>query len=141
MPTTLEWDYYLEHSMSDITGGSVSSGTMRPEDLIPAFMAVLEEHDPRTAAMFKKTSREVFNWLDHGDDEPSPEQVGWLLEDLFDALDLLAPAGHYFGAHEGDGADYGFWEATEFEDRCLYVVAESSGVKTYCGASRCERHR
>jgi len=37
------------------------------------------------------------------------EASGWLLEALFDALDDIAPRGCYFGAHPGDGSNYGFW--------------------------------
>jgi hypothetical protein len=33
-----------------------------------------------------------------------------LLESLFDTLDNYSPEGYYFGAHPGDGSDYGFWE-------------------------------
>tara|TARA_Y100000310_G_scaffold275814_1_gene292541 strand:+ start:92 stop:355 length:264 start_codon:yes stop_codon:yes gene_type:complete len=38
------------------------------------------------------------------------------LEELCDVLNDLAPGDHYFGAHEGDGSDFGFWPIP-FEDR------------------------
>ena len=37
------------------------------------------------------------------------EDAGYLLEELTDLLNEHAPAFTYFGAHEGDGADFGFW--------------------------------
>lgn len=35
-----------------------------------------------------------------------------LLESLFDTLDSYSPKGYSFGAHLGDGSDYGYWIIT-----------------------------
>ena len=43
-----------------------------------------------------------------------PEEAHWILnEDIWDLLDNIAPEFCYFGAHEGDGASYGFWTSDE----------------------------
>ncbi len=36
-----------------------------------------------------------------------------MIERFDNALNYIAPAGTYFGAHEGDGACFGFWQATD----------------------------
>ena len=38
------------------------------------------------------------------------DDAAGLLESLFDTLDSYSPEGYYFGAHLGDGSDYGFLE-------------------------------
>jgi hypothetical protein len=52
---------------------------------------------------------------DEGDASPwwSSEDAQFLLESLFDELDAHAPEGYYFGAHPGDGSDYGYWANEE----------------------------
>jgi hypothetical protein len=86
--------------------GSVSSGTMRTEDLIDAFVPVLEaldaKHGVHAALIAEVLAIEDF--------DSEVEDEDGLLEALFDALNECAPEGYYFGSHEGDGADYGFWQ-------------------------------
>lgn len=81
--------------------GTVSEGTLRADDLIPRFIAVLAEVQPEIAG-----GREL-EYEEAGDNEESKR---WVLRGLFDALDEIAPLGFYFGAHPGDGANFGFWE-------------------------------
>jgi hypothetical protein len=88
--------------------GTVSSGTMRDQDLIPRFLEVLDEHAPSKA---KELLDLYQNTLEHLDDESDSDEMAraMLLADLFEALNEIAPEDTYFGASEGDGADYGFW--------------------------------
>jgi len=86
--------------------GSVVSGTLRPEDLIPALMDELEVvagDDPDARALLDEIE-EAQEDDDYWDDEPD-EDVGRLI----DALNEHAPEGAYFGTHPGDGADFGWW--------------------------------
>lgn len=107
--------------------GSVSSGTMRYEDLIVAFADELEEIASEDYATFiaveenaralriarRATSRGASL---AGASDKVRDLLTWALEDLFNALADHAPEGCYFGASEGDGSDYGFWPAEDEED-------------------------
>ena len=98
------------------TNESLIHGTMNPADLIPTFLAALREVNEAAAAklMSDPCNQDVFydratghsNWAE-------TEEARWLLDELFDALDAEAPVGFYFGAHPGDGSDYGWWERDE----------------------------
>ena len=100
--------------------GSVSHGTMRHEDTVPAMMSLLEELDPAAATRLTSEyagagwpySMAGLGWGDPFDatqDELAPD----LFDDLVDALHELAPEGAYFGAHVGDSSDLGFWPNDE----------------------------
>lgn len=104
----------------EVTLGTVSHGTMRPQDLIPRFLDVLREVDPaRYEAYVANPLGAIPAYVhDEGDDSEwwTSEDAGYLLGELFEALNDAAPEGVYFSAHEGDGADYGFW----MDDPCFY---------------------
>ena len=96
--TTLNYEY---------RNYSLSHATMRNEDLIPCFADFLRDH----AECWPYA--EPVNACDHLFDETGyydPELAEYLLDDLFSALNEIAPDGCYFGSHPGDGSDYGFWE-------------------------------
>ena len=91
---------------------SLSHATTRTRDLIPAFGKFVKQYHPEA---YKDINHRTEGWLDKAveglapDDDPMWTDE-WTLEDLIDALEEIAPEGCYFGAHPGDGSDYGFWE-------------------------------
>lgn len=86
--------------------GSVSSGTMQPRDLIPAFLDCLEYFNNNKHA-YKALIKEGKRIIQKGDFES--EDASYYLDELLDALNSFALPYTYFGSHSGDGADYGFW--------------------------------
>lgn len=79
--------------------GSISSGTMLSADLIDAFMSELHRVDLERYAETNQVYQEYLH--------------DFLYEELWPIMEELAPEGHYFGSHPGDGADYGYWELEE----------------------------
>jgi len=95
--------------------GSVSSGTMRPEDLIPAFVDTLRFLAcANNNKADKKWILEIEKRMNN-DRYYETEDCEYDLEELFDLLGAYALPYFYFGSHPGDGADYGFWLLDGFE--------------------------
>ena len=102
--------------------GTISHGTLRPQDLIPVFIDVLDElieeatfadgaDHPQRVAEVAGMQNNLGNIERESVNDPTyfEEACDWDLAWLFDRLDEFAPDGHYFGAHPGDGSDFGFW--------------------------------
>lgn len=104
--------------------GTISHGTLRPDDLIPAFVNelrdfVIRNPEHENIGEFNKLVEEGWNWHNARRDERDGEDTDFLLDELFDALDSLAPPYCYFGANESDGSDFGFWPAIDaLEEAC-----------------------
>ena len=98
-----------------IKDSCVSSGTLRTQDLLRAFADEYERLSPTNGADLRREARQNAEILDM-QDEPKPcdwDIAGDVLNDLMDQLQYMAPEGCYFGAHEGDGACFGFWSRDE----------------------------
>ena len=98
--------------MANATIGSISEGTLRPQDLIPRFQEVLEEIDPVSESIQEypipsdALEDDEHSWWDS-------EDASDLLIEMEDRLDELAPPFCRFGSLDGDGACFGFWPVIE----------------------------
>ncbi|MCG6115871.1 MAG: hypothetical protein MEQ84_11795 [Mesorhizobium sp.] len=98
--------------------GSISHGTLRVEDLLDAFATELDYLSGDNVACAQVAALPDFEG----------EEAVTLLGELNERLEDLAPAYCYFGAHEGDGSDFGFWPCLEcVED--LPRVADPADVE------------
>lgn len=96
--------------------GSLSHGTMQERDLIPALASELTRLAAANGVLADHSELliEADQW---NEDDDADGRGSEIVNELFDALGEFAPEGCYFGAHEGDGSDYGFWPAdSEPED-------------------------
>jgi hypothetical protein len=98
--------------------GTISHGTHIAADLIPDFVDVLKEYNSSFTlpeeiqdALNRLTDEEV------GDDDLLDE---YLNDILFDEMNAIAPPYAYFGAHEGDGSDFGYWISQESLEHDIY---------------------
>jgi hypothetical protein len=103
--------------MKNYPFGSISHGTMRNEDLYEAFLNALNGIDQSAYEHFKRTHEDDDDYLHENDIEEN-------LEELFVTLHHYAAPYFYFGAHPGDGSDFGFW----FSDDSLDLAAEEGYV-------------
>lgn len=108
---------------------SIRHGTMRPADLVPVFLAELHKHDADTAASYLAEVPPAALADDRAEFWDS-EDAADILNSLFDALDSAAPAGCYFGAHPGDGSDYGFWMTEEAADERVELEELADGCES-----------
>jgi hypothetical protein len=111
-------------TQNNITLGTLIHATLRSENLLPAFLHALEDYKHPKAGAFNSELIELGfgysmcgacgmgnreEWPEGFDDDTAQE----IINDMMDALNDIAPDGYYFGAHPGDGSDFGFWECEE----------------------------
>ncbi len=108
---SFEWEHESEFEHA----GTLIHGTHRTQDLIPAFVAQIKlmapdcthqsyvyTQRPQSAYHSATVIGDRATWWDSADAHD-------LMHDLQDTLNELAPDGWYFGAHPGDGSDFGYW--------------------------------
>lgn len=100
--------------------GSISTGTLRSEDLLDTFASELEYHVQRNAAEWcseeGRARRDRYLALvgDAREVDPDSEKASEIVNvDLIDALQEFAAPYCYFGSINGDGADFGYWPSLD----------------------------
>lgn len=95
---------------------TVIHGTFRNCDLIPAFLDVIQDtpeylqicvgNNSNLQVIFDPSATE---W----DERWETADCDAMRIELEDLCDMYAPDGYYFGAHIGDGSDFGYWKCEE----------------------------
>lgn len=118
--------------------GSISHGTLRTEDLLEAFASELEYQMQSNAEEWcsdegRKERDGLCELVGQAREiDPDHEDAAELVWELTAALEQFAPAYTYFGAHEGDGSDFGFWPAYDAIEDEVRGRMLSSGDETPC---------
>lgn len=114
---------------------TVSSGTLRLQDLLPAYWylladleecELLEENAPQSVL-----SEDELTALRDNDEDPYwySEEAAEDLQTLTEMLEQVAnriPGTFYFGAHPGDGSELGFWEVDQDAPPSLREMGQES---------------
>lgn len=92
---------------------SVIHATLRSCDLVPAFLDVIK-NTPEYVQIIQSNNYELSvisdpTAIDNDERWDSEYMLYFLNETLFDVLNSYTPDGYYFGAHIGDGSDFGYW--------------------------------
>ena len=90
--------------------GTVIHATLRRQDLIPAFIDALKGLE------LTQHEQDVVNGVEEAataEDYYDSDDCDWDMDALWDMLNCHSPLGYYFGAHEGDGSDFGVWPADD----------------------------
>ena len=95
--------------------GEISSGTLRTEDLLDTFLQELEYLTDKDHDLVS----EIEDWHAQGGDW-NEEEASEFVARLTDALQELATDYVTFGAHEGDGACFGFWPDIDALERAVF---------------------
>jgi hypothetical protein len=105
--------------------GSISTGTMKyasepilAVELVEAFADQLDHLIQCNAEEWcsdngRKQRDEYLNLVFDGRNTDTDDEAESMLDELIAALEYFAPPYCYFGAIEGDGADYGYWPNME----------------------------
>jgi len=111
-------DMHMECLPNCFVNYSVSRATHKPEDIaeaIGSFISITPPHsvEPHRLTNLLRYCKDVIHLVKIGKESEASEMLN---EVIWDKMNEIAPYGTTFGAHEGDGSDFGFWEYEEDEE-------------------------
>lgn len=90
---------------------SVARGDLKDEDLALIFLAILELRDKTRADAIRQQYSEVIPHIHLAQtNDDLDEHVAFLMDDLLEALNEVAPDGYFFGVRDR-GTDFGFFSS------------------------------
>ena len=98
----------LSETLEKLDGLIISEGTLRPEDLLDAYILTVEKYEE-----FDETIEAVKDGLEYLGREWSDEdieEVHWIIEGLREHIEENTPQGYEFTNSPGDGACIGFFD-------------------------------
>jgi len=110
--------------MREIQLGSVSTGTLRTEDLIDALSGEIKYLEIPDAHKILSEANGITDF--------DTENASFILEEMFEKLNEYAPPHMQFGSHDSDGANFGWW-TTDFENCHTLSIDQGKFVDTECG--------
>lgn len=91
-------------------GSLVDYASLRPQDLLPAFMDLLRSVDaPEYEQLLVNHAVPSYALEDDSSDWWNSDNCNYLMQEIQDDLNYYAPDGYYFGASDGNGSDFGVW--------------------------------
>jgi len=98
--------------------GTVSHGTLRPQDLAPAFANYALYIGIDVSQELIDAAEAIYNDTYEGEDAAE------VLIELGDLIDEALPTFLRFGTHEGDGADWGIWAVDWYSEELVEALLQ-----------------
>ena len=95
--------------MSILVNQTISRGTLRSQDLLSTYVDFLTNQGVDLESLLDNRALVSEALKDDLHEYWLSEDACWDLQAIEGAMEDLAPEGTWFGAHPGDGSDFGFW--------------------------------
>ena len=91
---------------------TVIKSTLRAFDLYGSFLEVIKD-TPEYASIALSNIVPLSALDDEDDAFWDSDECIHVMQELSDILNSYAPDGYYFGSHEGNSSDFGYWKINE----------------------------